>query len=767
MPGEGDVTSAARRECGWKETMKESKVFDTEENSRPIPAEGSVPTVSRVIVRNSLANLAPRERITHRVGTHAHQYHGVAVSPCGSRMITANGDNTARLWDIASAQCLMVFEGHTGEVRRAAFMNDGIRAVTSADDGTVRLWDCAAGACVAVLKGHTGKVVALAVSPDDGYIVSSGDEGVLRTWSLPTGRCTHFEERGAGFVTKILITGDGGTLLTLDSRHDLHRWSFPRIGDPHRINGHVFRSYKDFTVTGDDEVVASGWYGLDGFDTRNGYWRRHLSFDPREPHLVTLTPDGARFVVCCAVSNVILVVDSETGAIERELIGHGGAVTGMALCPDGNTLCTVSLDCTCRIWDISRGVCVHTIRPARTVRRLFFLTGGKSLGTFDSGGSAKTWDLADGSHRMSIRDVSSVAFLSLPNLVATGHRNGELRLWDLDNGNGEPGAVIKAQRESVTGLMPLRSGTLLATCGFDGMRLWDVEKRDCVKTYPTLTLAETLAVDEDMERIAVGCRRENSIHLHDLQSGNRLASFTGHNWPITFEKPDAIRGLHFVGHGKGLVSCGRDGRVILWDVSACAAVRSMEEPSCEILCMAVENDGRHVVIGTEKGAVERWDLESGHRQVCSRPGGRPVTALALSPDESRLFVSYTDGTVRIIDRESTTLACILWNVDDGFLWSIPSDGTAPDGWVWTNCDDLLHVVEEDSDGKVLGAVPLNDDRRKAYIQTRNNAAMLQARLKGLHEYTRMAGLYIRAIADRRNEAGTLPNPMLPKGDGHA
>jgi len=63
--------------------MNDSMVFDTTESTRLLPAERPVPTVSRVIVRDALANLGPGARISHRVGGHSDQYNGVAVSPTG------------------------------------------------------------------------------------------------------------------------------------------------------------------------------------------------------------------------------------------------------------------------------------------------------------------------------------------------------------------------------------------------------------------------------------------------------------------------------------------------------------------------------------------------------------------------------------------------------------------------------------------------------------------------------------------------------------
>ena len=67
--------------------------------------------------------------------------HSAAFSPDGSRIVTASGDNTARIWDAASAKEIAVLRGHDSDVRSAAFSPDGLRVFTASDDETARIWD--------------------------------------------------------------------------------------------------------------------------------------------------------------------------------------------------------------------------------------------------------------------------------------------------------------------------------------------------------------------------------------------------------------------------------------------------------------------------------------------------------------------------------------------------------------------------------------------------------------------------------------------------
>jgi WD40 repeat protein len=64
-----------------------------------------------------------------------------AFSPDGSRIVTASWDETASIWDAATAQEIAVLRGHEHWVHSAAFSPDGLRIVTASYDKTARIWD--------------------------------------------------------------------------------------------------------------------------------------------------------------------------------------------------------------------------------------------------------------------------------------------------------------------------------------------------------------------------------------------------------------------------------------------------------------------------------------------------------------------------------------------------------------------------------------------------------------------------------------------------
>ena len=66
----------------------------------------------------------------------------------GSRVATAGGDGTARLWDAATGQQQLVLRGHQAPVDSVSFSTDGKLVATSSDDESVRLWDAMSGELV-------------------------------------------------------------------------------------------------------------------------------------------------------------------------------------------------------------------------------------------------------------------------------------------------------------------------------------------------------------------------------------------------------------------------------------------------------------------------------------------------------------------------------------------------------------------------------------------------------------------------------------------
>ncbi|MCP4304288.1 MAG: TIR domain-containing protein, partial [bacterium] len=263
------------------------------------PRVASIERPKLLLTVESLAAALPALRERVRLTGHEDGLHSAAFSPDGTRVVTASGDNTARVWDAATGAETVVLTGHDGPVWSAAFSPDGTRVVTaSSDDNTARVWDVATGAEVVVLTGHESWVRSAAFSPDGTRVVTASNDKTARVWDAATGA-----EIG-------VLTGHEDGVQTAAFSPDGTR-----------------------VVTASDDNTARVW------DAATGAEIGVLSGHESRIVFAAFSPDGTR-VVTASDDNTARVWDTATGAEIGVLTGHEDGVQTAAFSPDGTRVVT-------------------------------------------------------------------------------------------------------------------------------------------------------------------------------------------------------------------------------------------------------------------------------------------------------------------------------------------------------------------------------------------------------------------------------------------
>ena len=160
--------------------------------------------------------MAPGLRVLHGRA----RFVSSAFSPDGSRVVSANLDGTARIWDVRDGQTLHVLLGHGGAVYSAVFSPDGARIVTASEDETARIWDADNGKNLHVLRGHNGAVDDADFSPDGTRIVTAGEDGTARIWDVGSGQSLQ------------VLRGHNGAIYSAALARTVDSWSPPALTGP-------------------------------------------------------------------------------------------------------------------------------------------------------------------------------------------------------------------------------------------------------------------------------------------------------------------------------------------------------------------------------------------------------------------------------------------------------------------------------------------------------------------------------------------------------
>jgi WD40 repeat protein len=189
----------------------------------------------------------------------------VVFSPDGT-LLASSARQKLRLWDVATATELGVFDSVTGVVdfspdgtllaasgqdysvaiydvatrqQRAAlpltnvwpymvsFSPDGSLLASTSEDSIVRLWDLATGEERAVLEGHTAFVQGVAWSPDGTMLASCAYDGTMRLWDVATGEQLDVLAGQEEAVITVDFSPDGRLLVSAGGSVEVGAPSYP------------------------------------------------------------------------------------------------------------------------------------------------------------------------------------------------------------------------------------------------------------------------------------------------------------------------------------------------------------------------------------------------------------------------------------------------------------------------------------------------------------------------------------------------------------
>jgi WD40 repeat protein len=292
--------------------------------------------------------------------------------------------------------------------------------------------------------------------------------------------------------------------------------------------------------------------------------------------VIAYNPNG-RFLAVSAGEKTIRIYDARPGdrlkaELLKTLTGHAAQILGLCFC-DTNTLVSISLDQTAKIWDVESGKLLHsTDLPLGKQVRFAIAPGQQSLAADSSFGKARLWNYRTGELLKTFEPndswVSALAFTPDGKLLVIGTDKGVVRVMDV--------ATWKVTR----------------TIDLDS---------------PVHSLAASA------EHIAVGYG-DGTVAMLNLGEQSSV--------PEVRKQTGAINGLAFSPKGDQFASASADRTVKVWDAATLKLRSSLEGHVAGVVDVTFSPNGQKMASIDADGNVNYWsvppppippgNLEEGH-----------------------------------------------------------------------------------------------------------------------------------------------------------
>lgn len=264
-----------------------------------------------------------------------------------------------------------------------------------------------------------------------------------------------------------------------------------------------------------------------------------------------LTP---RYIIVALDNAKIHVFDTEGNAL-RVLQGHVMGVWAMV--PWEDILVSGGCDRDVRVWDLSTGNCVHTLRGHTSTVRCLKMSDAKT--------------------------------------AISGSRDTTLRVWNIETGVCRN--VLVGHQASVRCLEI--KGDIVVSGSYDTTaKVWSISEGRCLHTLQG-HYSQIYAIAFDGARVATGSL-DTSVRIWNATTGECQAVLQGHT--------SLVGQLQM--RGDTLVTGGSDGSVRVWSLSKFVPIHRLAAHDNSVT--SLQFDDTRVVSGGSDGRVKVWDLKTGH-----------------------------------------------------------------------------------------------------------------------------------------------------------
>jgi WD40 repeat protein len=543
------------------------------------------------------------------------------------------------------------YEGkQKGEVHAVSVAPDGRLGLGAGADGSVVLWNMKTrdeeGRFV-----EDGRVLDACFSPSGDEVLVATDKGAVRLRATNDGREKRLFLAPSGKPCfTVALSADGKRAASGGADGILHVWDVEtgREEKTLRARGQVLSVA---FLPGGDRVLEGRSDGLLTLWDLPSEKATDVVGHGDAVRGVAVSPDGS-FAVSIAGPRdpTIRVVELATGMLVATFPGSATSLHGIALSPDGKRVLAGGPDRAIHLIDVTKGAEARVLKgPTSNVTCVAFAPDGRHALSGETDGLVRFWDLDSGEEQgggpgRGGNGVRGVALLRDGKRLVTGSGDSWLRVFDRENGRELD--AWDTSRGFTPGMNSVKRAPgddrLLLAHFIHSVSLWDPDRKERLEELEAPRWHNVLAAvfTPDGTRAVTGAD-DSVARVWDLSTGRSVAELDA--------KDGYVTSFAFTPDGKRLYTGGTK-KILVWDTSTWTRTGTiLDGPDGFGGALAIDSTGKHLVTGGGRGGVGLWDL-AGPTQVggvTAHSSG--VRGVAFLPDDRRIVSIGEDGTIALFD----------------------------------------------------------------------------------------------------------------------
>ena len=481
----------------------------------------------------------------------------------------------------------------------------------------------------------TAEIWDTALSPNGQLLATAAADGKIRVYDRATRELRQLVVCHNDSIASLAFSPDGSLLATAGYDQAVKIWRMPELRLHKTLMAHTSR------------VVS-----------------------------VAFSPNGKRGA-SCGYDGTIRVWNATTGEVSGTIDGHHATVRCVAFSHDGMLLASGGDDNVVRLWDAA------TLEPSTAfeghqarIRAVAFAPQDDALASVGEDGATHIWDLRGQQHSRVLQfgvEAWRLAFSSSGDTLATGYRDGSIRLIDV--ATGRTPAELDRHSDAISSLMFLPDDQTLYSGSYDGTLLaWNARlpAQPAVARMPTEKKVWALAISPLGDHVAAA-GRGGFVQIRDLLSGKLVRNLEGH--PATVDRVEYSR------DGQLIAAAGwRSSEVLIYQTNGGAKQHTLQADS-NVRAVAFSPDGRYLAAACEDKQLIVWELAEGTQVAQVMAHQLTVYDVTYSPDGQTLLTCSGDwrkplpGRVKLWKASSLTQLAQL----EGHSTAVRSAVFRPDG----------------------------------------------------------------------------------------